>query len=117
MDWMETRYGVLQQMFTVALTSPIHALQGLKKSFKTGDVILAARPFVYVIATSCLGRRCEGCFSAPVTPLKVECSCKYARYCSEACKDADLVNHRDECFYVRRKGTPPTSDTARFILR
>ena len=61
---------------------------------KAGDVIIAARPFVHALATSVRGKRCEGCLSM-TSPLKVICSCNYAHYCSEACKESDWALHRD----------------------
>ena len=38
--------------------------------------------------------RCEGCLSM-ASPPKVICSCNYAYYCSESCKESDWVQHRD----------------------
>ena len=82
---------------------------------KAGDVILASRPFVHVLSTGCRRTRCEGCYQTK--PAKVVCQCQYAYYCSESCKETDKENHGDECFYIKRKKSPPTSDTVRFLLR
>lgn len=82
---------------------------------KSGDIIIASRPFVHCLATSSRGKRCEGCYQK--AKLKLACGCNCVFYCSRKCQEQDAEFHEDECMYFRRKRSPPGSDTARFLLR
>jgi len=87
-----------------------------KTSVKAGDVLIAAKPFVHVLTTSCRGIRCDSCFKKFDKKAAVVCSCKFAYFCNDECRDGDEL-HDEECRLIRRRGKCPTSDIVRYVLR
>ena len=45
----------------------------------------------------------------------MKCSCNYVQYCSTRCQEEDKEEHSEECFYIKKRKSPPPSDTARQI--
>ena len=92
---------------------PTEALKGVK----SGDVIMRANPFVQCLSTAHRAKICEFCFGK-IKGEKISCvNCGYSYYCDAKCKEGDLIDHEDECYYFKRRKIIPASDTARFILR
>ena len=86
-------------------------------SVKSGDVLIAAKPFVSVLTTSCRGLRCDNCFKKlDKKKSSIICHCKFAYFCSDDCRDNDEL-HVEECLLFQRRDKGPTSDIARYVLR
>ena len=94
----------------------VDEMADMEVSVKTGDVLIAAQPFVCVLSTSCRGIRCDNCFKKFDRKTAIVCDCKFAWFCSTECRQADTL-HVEECQLLIKCGKPPTSDITRYILR
>ncbi|TDH71124.1 uncharacterized protein CCR75_001927 [Bremia lactucae] len=68
-----------------------------KQCIHTGERAIQAAAFAVIVRESVVPKRCHWCF-AMLRQKALQCAaCKFARYCSRACLDADAALHDYHC--------------------
>ena len=73
-----------------------------------------------IILKSVRGERCEYCHQKFIKKLEFTCqNCQYSSYCNSNCAEMDTKAHIEsgECYLIKKRGTSPSNDTVRFVLR
>ena len=65
------------------------------------------------------GERCEYCHQKFIKKLEFICkNCNFSSYCNSTCAELDTFHiESGECHIIKKRGTSPSNDTVRFVLR
>jgi len=89
-----------------------------KLGWKRGEKLFSEHePWVSVLTEEQRGSRCEGCYSKEGPDPEIACdNCGIQEYCSWKCRANDQ-SHQLECPFIAEKGSAPTKDVVRLMVR
>ncbi|XP_041369193.1 histone-lysine N-methyltransferase SMYD3-like [Gigantopelta aegis] len=85
-------------------------------TWKCGDLILSADPYVHILAQKERRKRCDSCFKNS-DKLKRCTACSVVYYCSVKCQREDWIVHKEECLCLKQMSPKIPTDSVRLLLR